>query len=175
MHSAFNALKKRLQINSVGKMLSTVCVWGGGRGDFSQGAGTPGTQRDITFSQLAVKRVNNMRWLYIMWIIGHPQQLAVKGLIIWDGCTFCRLSEILYVYMDSVQTYHAWAARPGRVNGWNLPKWWLLNIWSLHSAGSCQANALACSTSVAFYTPFGNQRAKQTQRAKRESSSRTCE
>jgi hypothetical protein len=41
--------KNLLQINSVGQKLST--VWG----NFSQGARTPCTQRDIAFSQLAVK------------------------------------------------------------------------------------------------------------------------
>jgi hypothetical protein len=41
--------KKKLQIESVGQKIST--VWG----NFSQGAGTPGTQRAIGFSQLAVK------------------------------------------------------------------------------------------------------------------------
>jgi hypothetical protein len=43
------AVKTDWKFNSVGQKLST--VWG----NFSQGAGTPGTGRDIAFSQLAVK------------------------------------------------------------------------------------------------------------------------
>jgi hypothetical protein len=41
--------KNRVQINSVSQKVLT--AWG----NFSQGAGMPGAQRDIAFSQLAVK------------------------------------------------------------------------------------------------------------------------
>jgi hypothetical protein len=49
-HSMLSKTKQKkngLQINSVGQKLST--VWG----NFSPFAGTPGTHRDIAFSQLA--------------------------------------------------------------------------------------------------------------------------
>jgi hypothetical protein len=50
--------QKQTKLNSVGqKFVST--VWG----NFSQGAGTLGTLRDIAFSQLAVKGLNSIKTL----------------------------------------------------------------------------------------------------------------
>jgi hypothetical protein len=48
--------QKKLIANQLSWSKLIDCVCGGrGRGDFSHGAGTPGTKRDIAFSQLAVK------------------------------------------------------------------------------------------------------------------------
>jgi hypothetical protein len=62
--SAFNSLKKHkktLQINSVGQKFST--VWW----NFPQGSRTPGTQRDIVFSQLSVKGLKSSLTDKMLW------------------------------------------------------------------------------------------------------------